>query len=418
MLITTSRNATPRESFAEPISPERRSFKGRVGSVVSGGADVFATSAAVMEAFPQFIYPSVLDATGFERSAIMATLDELPLHHVGEIDTISMVESIASKNPGWVTHGTATDYGFTNHIKLSRTSLTTPLKIEDTLIHEVGHTTDYSFKPCHCAFCSGASGKGPYGQGPHVTDYAKTNEREDYAETYQEYHQRPENLKKINPEKYRDMEETNRPNFLQRLVDRKEFRETGKFIGEALGPNKPARQAIETARSAAGGLQILNGIGQWAGSASSGDPMQHVSGILGTISGAVMLSGFAPLVGVGVQAANQALSGSVKRGELWPEEVESTIALPVRPLESLLGKASKPIRAEHRPGKVLAVTAGGAVGGVAGSFIGPYLGVLAGYHIAGGLGGAIGLVAGGALGFLGGANLGGRLGAKIASLRD
>jgi hypothetical protein len=338
---------------------------------VSGGIDAVTTGAAVIEAFPQFIYPSVLNATALEKSTIMATLDKLPLHHVGEIDTISMVESIVSKKPGWVVYGNAKDFGFTNHINLSRSALTTPQRMEDTLIHEVGHTTDYSFKPCHCAVCPGASGSGPYGQGPHVTEYAKTNEREDYAESYQEYHQRPDNLKKVSPEKYRDMEETNRPNILQRLVDREEFRETGKFIAEAVGPNKPTRQAIETARSAAGGLQILNGLGQWAGSAGSGDPMQHVSGIMGTVSGGIMLSGFAPLLGVGVQAANLALGGSVKRGELSPEEVESTIALPVRPLESLFGRASKPILDEHRPAKVLAVTAGGAVGGVAGSLVGP-----------------------------------------------
>jgi len=56
------------------------------------------------------------------------------------------------------------------------------------------------------------------------------------------------------------------------------------------------------------------------------------------------------------------------------------------------------------------------VGGAIGSLVGPYLGVIGGYHLAGGLGGSVGLVAGGMLGFLGGSELGGRVAGRFAGL--
>lgn len=386
----------------------------KVARALGHGVEVATTGAAVLEAFPKFIYPSIIDATAAEQAAIMGTLDKLPLHHVGEVSTISMVPSIASDKPGWVVFGNATDYGVTSRIHLSRESLKTPQMMEDTLIHEVGHTTDYAHKPYPLG--PGASSHHPYGEGNHVTEYAKTNPKEDYAETYQEYHQRPENLKKTNPDKFADMEETNRPNFLERMVDRKEFRETGKYLGQLMGPNKPTRHAIDTGIALSGALHTVRGIEQWSASAWNGDGLQHAQGILSTLAGAVMLSGVAPLAGVGIQAASVALGDSVKRGELTGQEVESTIALPVRPLESLFGRKPARIQEDHRPGKVLAVAAGGAVGGTVGALAGPYLGVLGGYHLAGGLGGAVGLVAGGVLGFMGGTQLGGRVGAKLADL--
>ena len=119
---------------------------------------------------------------------------------------------------------------------------------------------------------------------------------------------------------------------------------------------------------------------------------------------------------MGVQAANQALTRAVKRGDLSAAEVESTVALPVRPIEAAFGRKASRIAVDHRPGKVAAVAVGGALGGTAGALAGPYLGVMAGYHVAGGIGGAVGLVAGGALGFLGGSELGGRIGGTLADL--
>jgi hypothetical protein len=411
---TQAPQSTPGEANDPAPTTPRDGVGARIGAALGKGLEAVTTGAAVLEAFPKFIYPSVLDATAAERAVITSTLDQLPLHHVGEVSTISMVPNIPSGKPGWVTFGTAKDYGLTSRINLSRKTLTTPEAMVDTLIHEVGHTTDFAQKPFRVG--PYPSDNGPYGKGPHVTDYAETNHFEDYAETYQEYHQRPENLEKVNPEKYADQVENNQPNLLEKLVDRKEFRETGKFLGDLMGPNKPTRHLVDSAIKLSGGVHALHGIEQWVASGSNGNGLQHAQGILSTASGLVMLSGVAPLAGVGLQAASVALGQSVKRGELSPQEVESTIALPVRPLEMMLGRKPQRIGEDHRPGKVLAVATGGAIGGTVGALAGPYLGVLGGYHLAGAVGGAVGLVAGGTLGFLGGTALGGRAGAKLAEL--
>lgn len=421
MLISSSqapsaarlRSAPPPSIKALPGNHESSAL-GRVGEAVGTALDIATAGASVLEAFPKFIYPSVLGATAAEQAAIYSTLDQLPLHHVGEVSSVSVVASIPSNKPGWIVFGNAMDYGVTSRIHLSRETLTTPQMMEDTLIHEVGHTTDYAKKPF--PFGPGASSHHPYGEGPHVTDYATTNEKEDYAESYQEFHQRPDNLESTNPEKYADMKEANQPSFMERLVDRKEFRETGKFLGRLLGPNHTTRHAIDTGIALSGALHTVRGVEQWIDSARTGDGLQHAQGILGAASGGLMLSGAAPLAGLGLQAASMALGQAVKHGELSAAEVESTIALPVRPLELMFGREPARIKEDHRPGKVLAVAAGGAAGGVAGALAGPYLGVLAGYHVAGGLGGAVGLVAGGALGFMGGARLGGKVAGSLADI--
>lgn len=423
MQITTSPNPAHLRPSKRPLLANQEAAKkaspaaalGQTLGKVGGAAiSVGHTAAAIKDAFPGFIYPSVHGATPAEQQQIMKILDGLPLHHVSQVDTVSMVPEIPSGKPGWVTLGTAWDYPASAEIRLSRQELTTYDKMADTLIHEVGHTTDYSSRPFR--FGPTDSSKAPYGQGDRVTDYAHTNNKEDYAESYQEYHQRPDRLREVNEAKYEGQKATNTPSFLQRLVDREEFRETGKTVANLMGPNKATRHVLESAAAAAGLIQVGHGVTQWVNSASSGDPLEHATGVLNTVSGAIALSGAAPLAAVGVQAANQALTRAVRRGALSAEEVESTVTLPVRPIEAAFGRKAAQIQEQHRPGKVLAVATGGALGGTAGALAGPYLGVLAGYHIAGGIGGAVGLVAGGALGFLGGSELGGRLGGALTDL--
>ena len=424
MLIATNRTAHPHAGVRQQSQPRPTptvasepltSTRQRLGQLTGTAITVGHTAAALKEAFPGFISPSIHGATPLEQQQITQILDGLPLHHVSQIDTVSMVPEIASGKPGWVTLGTAWDYPASSEIRLSQKELTSYDKMADTLIHEVGHTTDYSRRPFRLG--PTASSHTPYGEGAKVTEYAGTNAREDYAESYQEYHQRPENLREVNPAKYEDQKQSNTPGFFDRLVDREEFRETGKTIGRWMGPNKITRHTLESVGAAAGLHQVGHGLTQWVDSASTGDGLQHASGILNTVSGALAFTGAAPLAAVSLQAANQALGRAVKRGELSGDEVGATVATAVRPIEAAFGRKASPIEADHRPGKVLAVAAGGALGGTVGALAGPYLGVLAGYHIAGGVGGAIGLVAGGALGFLGGSELGGRLGSTLADLR-
>lgn len=367
-----------------------------------------------IRALPNIVYPTIYGANGAEKATILKTLDSLPFHQASGVRSIRVVDQIPTSKENWVVHGRANDLDVSNRIRLSRSSLNTPEKMSRTLTHEVGHTVDYESQKLK--LFGGRSTSEPFGEGPHVTEYAKTNNREDFAESYEEYFADPDNLKEQAPEKYEAVKEMAEPNFLERLVDREEFRETGKYMSEAFGESEASRHVAQGAYFAGAALQAVHGVSQWARSAESGDSLGHASGILNTATGLAFVSGISPLIGMGLQGANHALRSAVKGERLSAQEIESTVSLPVRPLEAIFGRKPAKIQDEHRPGKVAAVAAGGAVGGTVGSLVGPYVGVLGGYHLAGGLGGTIGLVAGGMLGFLGGAELGGRLGGKLAGL--
>ena len=380
-----------------------------------GGALTAAGSLArSFKAFPSFVYPSIHNATAAEKATILSTLDSLPLKHVADTASISMVTEIPNPNPGYVTNGNARHLVLSNQINLSRAELINPEKLRGTLTHEIGHTTDFSSKPF--GILPGRSNHQPYGEGPHITNYAKTNHYEDFAETYEEYHLRPDNLKAKTPEKFADMEEFNRQNFFERMVDRKEFRDTGKYLAERIGPNRAVRHTVQVGYNVSSILQVGHGLNQWVGSDQSGDSMAHVSGILNTASGLLFLSGMTPLAGIAVQGANYALGSAVRREALNSAEVESVMTKTVRPLEAVFGRENKKIEKDHRVGKVAATAVGGALGGTAGALVGPYVGVLAGHALAGGAGGALGMVVGGLTGFMAGAELGGRLGGGLAGV--
>jgi hypothetical protein len=369
-----------------------------------------------LHAFPRFVYPTVYGAQGAEKAQILETMDRLPLHQVADVRSIRMVDQLSASKPGWVVHGRANDLDVTNRIRLSRNSLSNPEKFQATLVHEVGHTVDYETQ--HFRLWGERSTQKPFGEGPHISEYAKTNHREDFAESYEEFHLNPENLKDKAPEKYEAVEDLNKPGFMEKLIDREEFRETGKYMSEVFGKSETSRHVASGALMASSMLQGVHGVSQWVRSASTGDSLGHASGILNTAAAAAFVSGASPLLGMALHGASQSLHGAVRRGDLSAEEVESAVALTARPVEALFGRDPVRIEDHHRPGKVAAVAAGGAIGGAAGSMIGPYLGVIGGYHLAGGLGGVIGLVGGGMLGFMGGAALGGRIAGAIARVKD
>lgn len=377
------------------------------------GAAFTTAGAAVrsFRAFPEIIYPTIYGATPAEKAQIIGFLDEMPLHHVSGVRSIRMVPEIHTHKENWIVNGRAHDLDVTNRIQLSRKSLTTPEKLQRTLIHEVGHTVDYETQTFD--LYGERSTKEPFGTGPHISEYAKTNNREDFAESFEEYYVNPEKLKETAPEKYEALREMDQQNFMERLVDRKEFRETGKYMSETFAANEWSRHATQGAYYASSFLQSLHGVSQWTRSDETGDRIGHAAGVLNTATGLAFASGISPLVGMSLQGSNHALQSAVRRGALSDAEVESTVTTPVKPIEAMFGRELAKIEDDHRPAKVLAVAAGGALGGTIGSLAGPYAGVIAGYHLAGGMGGAIGMVAGGMLGFLGGAELGGRLAERL-----
>lgn len=391
--------------------------------------DTVATGFAVtrgIQAFPKFVYPSILDATAAERAQIYDGLDMLPLRDVNTVKSITMVDALASDRPGWVINGRAHDHAYTNYVELSRAQLTTPDRHLHTQTHEIGHTKDY--ESAWFGIFGRHSDADIWGQPPFITDYAKTNPREDFAESFEEYHLNPERLKEVAPDKYEFIRRTEEQGFIEGLIDRPEFRETGRWMGEHLGPSRAGRNAIEAFYFASGFLQAVHGLDQLRKGSETADPSHHFQGVLNLASGTMFATGMLGLPAMGVHAANRALVSAINRGEINAVDADSAVRLVSDPVERVTRFAGSVLGIcapfedlddrypgyDPRTGLAAGIATGGAIGGVAGSLVGPYAGVMAGYHLAGGAGGAAGLVVGALAGYLGGTALGGRAGGAVA----
>ncbi len=360
-----------------------------------------------LKALPGVAYPTIVGATAWEKSVLLDQLDRLPLKHVSQTATIVVSDNLVHPWYGRPVGGYAVPLGFTSAVNLARGRGSADW-LRDVVSHEVGHVADFSEKSP--LWFLGTSRKGAFGEGPFVSEYAKTNRLEDFADSYEEFHRRPDRLQQVSPAKFERITEATRPGLLESLLDRKEFRESGKVLGDWGSGSALLRQSAEGLTAFSTALQVGHGVAQWFASPHTRTPEGHASGILSAASGVVLMSGLAPLIGIGLQGAQTALRNAIAGSRLTPEEVEATVSIPVRPLEAVLGVPIAPLQRSHRPLKVTAVAAGGAVGGISGALAGPYLGTLVGYHLGGGVGGAIGFVLGGLGGFVGGSYLGGRLG--------
>ena len=111
--------------------------------------------------------------------------------------------------PGYVTNGRAWDFHGTNHMELSRKELSNPAKWLRTQTHETGHAVDYESQMFK--LFGERSSRNPFGKGPYISNYAQTNAREDFAESYEEFFVDPENLKQTAPEKYEAIKKMTEP---------------------------------------------------------------------------------------------------------------------------------------------------------------------------------------------------------------
>lgn len=434
----------PQSQNEKPVPDEatvERSFPGKVKDAFLGGVrattdflqdrpvlaagvhDAMALSRG-LNAFPHFIYPTITGATPAERDFILNVLDGLPLKDVNSVKSLMVVPDIPDAS------GLAFRHTVTNTIHLSREQISiSPEWFREVLTHEVGHTKDYTSAWFNHPSTLGHnhSSHAPWGEGPYVTNYSGKSHYEDYAESYAKYHVDPERLKQANAEKYALIEKHEQENFMERLVDRPEFRETGKWIGEHAFPNQGLRTGTEVFYWATGGMQALVGWDLLRKASETDNPHYHMSGVLNLTAGVLFGSQLLALAGMGVQGAHRALNGAIKRGDITAADGDAAVRtfsdpaeMGIRWVGSKLGlmdkfeelEVSNPFAVNR--GRASFIGVGGALGALTGGFAGPFGGVMAGYHLAGPVGGAVGLVVGALTGYALGANLGGRAGNALA----
>lgn len=223
-------------------------------------------------------------------------------------------------------------------------------------------------------------------KGPFVSDYAETQPAEDFAETYKIHHTNAPELEAVNSAKAEQMRRLDQPHWLEKLVDRPAYRETGKFIGRQFQAAPILRTGLEVLRQATVATLAFGGATQTIEGIVKGNATAVAAGLLSSTAGVGMaLAPHSPMLGL---AAAAALGGS--KGLALAAEQKATAAQQVM------------------------ATAGGAVGGVVGGFVAPLALTHAGYAVAGPIGGTVGLLVGGMLGSHLGSTWGARAGLALS----
>ncbi len=403
-----------------------------------------------IDAFPGFIYPSVGGGTKEQIEFTYSILDKMPLKdvsaasHVQWLDKLTLLYDTTKEASGMaIPFPGAQIVGLSKNCVGDLSSFS-----ESTIIHEFGHMRDYS--EGFASLLRMESAKGDlWGKGPHISEYAKNNRLEDFAESFEEFYKNPERLKAECPEKYEKIAELEKMGLFDKIVERDAFRETGKFIGKTFSKIPLLKPALSTLSY---GLQVRNlvkGAKELSKGIDTGDERKQMEGSLKFMANACYASKLFAVGGIAIEGASKALSEAIDKKEITAEQANYVASHSAgAPAQGLirLGKwinkkfhktkmADKPkteqTETETKAGenntekkkvtlkgakKAIAIAAGGAAGSVSGSMLGLYAGVTAGFAVAGPIGGAIGLVVGTVIGNIAMTKAGAKIGTAIGNL--
>ena len=332
----------------------------------------------VTSAVPKFIYPTVV-GTPQQEAWTWAALDNLPMHQA--VRPIS-IETMPSFKEGPNLLGV--NRVAIGHIRINASGydMEFPSQFQETVTHEVGHSNDYKSGMFSMLTRQNGSAHSHFGHGGFVSDYAQTQPAEDFAETYRVHHHSPGQVETIDANKAEAMRKLDQPSYLEKLVNRPAYRDTGKYIAKGFHSVPLARSGIELIRQVTvanltiyGGSDAIQGI-------VKGDWDRTAAGLLSAGAGASLaMAPTLPWLGV---AATAALGAN--RGLKVAQQQGAT------------------------PAQKVAASTAGAIGGTIGGFVAPLAMVQAGYSLAGPVGGAVGFALGGLLG----SHYGGKLAAQAA----
>ena len=203
----------------------------------------------------------------------------------------------------------------------------------------------------------------------------------------------PHDLKDFNPQKWQAMHADEQSNFMERIVEQKPFRDTGRMVGEMLSSHVGGvvHSALGVMSTAAMVNLVITGATETVQAALRPDGAGLAKGLLTLGAGASLALGFAHPA---LAPASLALLGARRGVELADD------------------KAALASQAPAARATVAAAT-GGAIGGIVGGVVGPLGGTLLGYQLAGPVGGVVGLITGSLVGFRGGSTLGAKAGLAV-----
>ncbi|MGE0495611.1 MAG: hypothetical protein AB7S38_40780 [Vulcanimicrobiota bacterium] len=356
---------------------------------VTPGLDGVGQAAATLRSLPDFVYPTIVNATAAETELINSTLDTLPM---GDVTSVSTMTVMPDMGPMGIS-GVAPPGLSQNLVYFDRKHLGYSWFNRELVTHELAHGKDLSagYGPIGTHSIRG----GGFGRAPFVSHYAGTNFLEDYAESYVEFHQHPDRLRELAPRKYAALEAADPKGVEEWLTDRPQVRDLGKQVAETIGQVPYARNALELAGALIAPWQMHRGATQ----IESG---QRLAGKLNLASGFFLASGAsAPLV-LGVSAIglaqNERLADITLAGSLGPLGMMGLAVTDQLTSEGVdLSQQFQGVKldGERNLGALwLALTAsgvGGVVGAVAGAHFGGVAGALSGSALGSLTGGALGM---------------------------
>ncbi len=412
------------------VSPSSGQEKGKVTDTIKGGTEGLAKT---MRAFPSFVYPSICNATEAERAMIIKTLDSLPLSTVTTTPSITVAD-LSQMEAAGVCYRRI----FANPIELDKMEIANELWGKQTLIHELGHSKDFSYGIK--GVVGNASGKAPWGSPPYVFEpamdipgeppYAATNKFEDFAQSHAFYELKPEELKATSVEKYEAMKKIAEPTPLDKLMDKTGLREAGKKIGETIEKVPGLRTTLEVAGTIMGPLEIRKGAKNMGEGLEEGNSVKKFHGKMNLASGILFSSKTLSPFGLLVSGEHFILNRKLKKGKITPETAnkwaDTTLGIAGGPvamtamatIKQLVGDRPVDMHGGEPPEAIKSL--GGYIPSIAdpggkmkaGELIGTFAGGAGGAA----LGAAMGIASGGILGGVMGGVVGAPIGVMAGSL--
>lgn len=369
------------------------------------------TVASGLRALPKFLYPSVVGATPAQEKVIYDALDRLPLKDVTASSVMQVIPNLTDTGISGMSQPGLTH----TRILLDQGYLNDPIQGPRLVHHEQGHAVDYAGG---YGLLGPLNWRGPFGKGPFVSDYARGNRYEDWAESYENYHDDPAHFHANFGPKSEVIERAAHQTPVEKLMDNDTVRQAGRATGHALAQVPLLRTGLETGLAVLSPLQLHRGaVALEQGFAQNNDALK-LRGKMSLISGVLMgVPGGAPLATI---ASAMNLGMQVQVGE-DPAKLKSANTLADRFMAVAtgpLGMASVAISQEllksgvdlqamnNLPEEDPDVSGGQVLRGllctVGGSIVGSLVGVALGNHLVGAAGASLsafwGRLGGGMLG--------------------
>jgi hypothetical protein len=210
---------------------------------------------------------------------------------------------------------------FDNPLELDRGEFSNPVFGKEVLIHELGHARDFKELPIPGV---GKSFFKPWGKEPYVFDpmidvqgqppYSSTNHFEDFAQSHQFYHTKPDQLKAVSMEKFEAMDKLHEPGLYDKIMDNSGIREAGKQISKAIDKVPYLRHALNIAGTVMGPIAMNVGANTYEDGLKEADKEKKYKGKMELAQGVSLSAKVTAPYALGLSIAKIVIDRKLSKG--------------------------------------------------------------------------------------------------------